>query len=272
MPSENRVALVTGAASGIGWAVANAFAREGARVAALDRNRDSAEGLLEKLRSTGSPDPLFFALDVRSPADVEKVFARVVEATGRIDVLVNSAGVREIGNTLECAPEEWENVISINLSGVFFCSQAAAQQMAQTDGGSIVNISSIAGLVGIASRPAYSASKHGVIGLTKAMAKDLAEHRIRVNAVCPGLIRTPLTAGYAEDPAFLETVPASVPLGTVGEPEHVADAVVFLASEGARYITGAALPVDGGFVAEKGFDPGGKVQAFASDRVSTLGE
>ena len=176
---ENRVVLVTGAASGIGREIAERFVREGARVTGFDRAGEVA--------ITG---------DVRSPADVERAVAEVVEAEGRIDVLVNSAGVREIGDVYTMATDEWDNVIAVNLSGTFYCCQAAAQRMRATGGGAIVNISSVGGLIGLAHRPAYTAAKHGVVGLTKSLARDLGPAGIRVNAICPGLIRTPLTEQY----------------------------------------------------------------------------
>src|SRR5918994_4734308 len=182
---ENRVVLATGAASGIGREIAGRFAREGARVTGFDRAGDAV------IRG-----------DVRSPADVKRAVDRVLAAEGRIDVLVNSAGVREIGGVYTMASDEWDNVIAVNLSGTFYCCQAVAGVMREAGGGAIVNIASVGGLIGLTRRPAYTAAKHGVVGLTKSLARDLGPAGIRVNAICPGLIRTPLTEQYFVDDAF----------------------------------------------------------------------
>ncbi len=236
---ENRVVLVTGAASGIGRAIAERFAREGARVTGFDLAGDAdIHG------------------DVRSPADVERAVAEVVAAEGRVDVLVNSAGVREIGDVYTMATEEWDNVIAVNLSGTFYCCQAAARHMREAGSGAIVNISSVGGLIGLARRPAYTAAKHGVIGLTKSLARDLGPAGIRVNAICPGLIRTPLTEQYFVDDAFEEGLRTVVPQGRPGVPADVADAALYLASDQSAYVNGIALTVDGGWLAEKSFAAG----------------
>jgi NAD(P)-dependent dehydrogenase (short-subunit alcohol dehydrogenase family) len=236
---ENRVVLITGAASGIGLAIAQRFAQEGARVTGFDRSGDVT------IRG-----------DVRSPADVERAVGEVVAREGRLDVLVNSAGVREIGDVYTMATEEWDNVIAVNLSGTFYCCQAAARTMRDAGRGAIVNISSVGGLIGLARRPAYTAAKHGVVGLTKSLARDLGPAGIRVNAICPGLIRTPLTEQYFVDDAFEEGLRSVVPQGRSGLPADVADAAIFLASDQSAYVNGIALTVDGGWLAEKSFAAG----------------
>jgi NAD(P)-dependent dehydrogenase (short-subunit alcohol dehydrogenase family) len=235
---ENRVVLVTGAASGIGREIAERFAREGARVTGFDRAGDA------DIRG-----------DVRSPADVERAVAQVVAAEGRLDVLVNSAGVREIGDVYTMPTDEWDNVIAVNLSGTFYCCQAAARSMREAGRGAIVNISSVGGLIGLARRPAYTAAKHGIIGLTKSLARDLGPDGIRVNAICPGLIRTPLTERYFDE-AFEEGLRTVVPQGRAGAPSDVADAALYLASDQSAYVNGVALTVDGGWLAEKSFAAG----------------
>jgi NAD(P)-dependent dehydrogenase (short-subunit alcohol dehydrogenase family) len=164
--------------------------------------------------------------------------------------------VREIADAYHLATEQWDDVIAINLSGVFYCCQAVARRMRESGGGSIVNVASVAGLVGISNRPAYSASKHGVVGLTKSLASDLGADGIRVNAICPGVIRTPLTERYFADDSFEQELAATVPQRRYGLTGDVADAALYLASDLSAYVNGVALPVDGGWVAEKSFVSG----------------
>lgn len=259
---NGKVALVTGAASGIGRGVAVRLAREGATVAALDRSADAAPALLDELARVGERDHLFLTADVRVADQVEAAVAELVERLGRIDILVCSAGVREIGDVYDLAPEEWENVIAVNLTGTFWCCQAVAKRMRSVGTGSIVTLASVGGLIGLSHRPAYTAAKHGVVGLTRSLARDLGADGIRVNAVCPGVIRTPLTEQYWDDEGFEQGMASVVPLGRSGTVADVEEAVLYLASERAAYVSGIALTVDGGWLAEKGFAAG---QAGTSD-------
>jgi len=262
MSGEVKRVLVTGAASGIGRCVAHEFARDHAQVIAVDRTDDEAV-LLASLGQVSDEEHGFFQLDVSRSDDVERTFAAIYRDFGDITTLVNCAGVREISSSLELPLSVWQDVLSVNLGGTFFCSQAAANGLL-VDGGSIVNVSSVAGLLGIGNRPAYTASKHGIIGLTRCFAKDLASRRIRVNVVCPGLIRTPMTEVYFSDEAFVSALPVFVPLGRAGDPIDVANAILFLASDRAQYITGVALPIDGGWAAEKGFSLPSESSAYTT--------
>lgn len=251
-----RIAVVTGAARGLGQGIAQCLARQGASVAALDR--DDATKTVASLMVGSDCAHAAIQVDVSSPEEVGRAFADIDQQFPQIDILVNCAGIREIDSILELDPTMWQQVLAINLGGPFLCSQQAARRMAARGrGGAIVNITSVAGLVATTRRPAYSASKHGLIGLTKNMARDLAEHRIRVNAVAPGTVRTPLTEPYYHDEAFLRGMDGIVPLGFEGSPEDVARAVLFFVSDLSPWVAGTVLPVDGGWLAERNYAPPG---------------
>ena len=253
-----KVALITGAAGGLGLAVARTLATRGYRIVGVDHDESGRERFMASAAVDDSSRPLFLCADVTSHADVTRAVSAALDAAGSIDALVTCAGVREIEDVLSLTPERWNDVISINLTGTFFCCQEVAKAMvAAKNGGGIVTIASIAGFVGVPNRPAYTASKHAVIGLTKNLAVDLAAYGIRVNAVAPGTIRTPLTEAYWHNARFLEEMPIFVPLHDRGTAADVGAAVAFLLSEESNFITGIALPVDGGFLSTKSYSTGG---------------
>lgn len=251
---DGRVLVVTGGASGLGREMARTFAREGARVVVLDRVEDAAAETVGELNEIGGDGHLSVAVDVSDADSVAAAFERIVAEAGTVDGLVNSAGIREITPILEIGAEEWERVVAVNLTGTFYCAQAAARAMKDGGGGSIVNISSVAGLAAFENRPAYAATKAGVVGLTMSLARDLAQFKIRANAIAPGLMQTPLTKAYFEDEEFTQKLHISVPAGRPGQPPDIANMAVFLLSDLSDYVSGAVLPVDGAFMASGTFD------------------
>lgn len=249
---EGKVALVTGAASGIGRATALAFAREGAKVVLADVAVEGGGEVACLIQEAGG-EAIFVRCDVSRAAEVDSMIQKAVETYGRLDCAFNNAGIEgEVAPLAECTEENWDRVIDVNLKGVWLCMKYEIRQMLEQGGGSVVNMSSVSGLAGDPDHPAYGASKHGVSGLTKAAAVAYARRGIRVNAVCPGAIRTPMIerALEAQPELSWESLADGHPMGRIGEPEEVAEAVVWLCSDGASFVTGHLLPLDGGLVAQ----------------------
>jgi NAD(P)-dependent dehydrogenase (short-subunit alcohol dehydrogenase family) len=245
---EGRVAIVTGAGSGIGRAIATALSREGASVAVADIDESSANETLGQLAASGR-DAFAVKVDVANATSVAAMTDAVLGKLGKIDILVNSAGIASRYAAIDLPEAEWDRVLATNLKGVFLCSQSGARAMiARGAGGAIVNISSVAAAVPTYEAAHYGASKAGINQLTKSLAVGLARHKIRVNAVQPGTVLTPMNERDLADPNVMAERVRLIPLGRVGRPEDVAAATLFLASDEASWITGVSLPVDGGNV------------------------
>ena len=245
MRVAGKVAIITGAGSGIGRASAVLLAAEGAQVAVVDINQETGRET-EALIREGGGRAIFIPADVSRTEDVRTMVARAVEEFGTIDILHNNAGVAARSPVAEQDEEGWDRCVQVNLRGVFLCSKYAIPHMVQR-GGSIINTSSVTGIVGVRNRPAYSATKGGVFILTKNMALDYAQVRIRVNCICPGFVRTPFIAALLQDPERTRKLTGLHPLGRLGTPEDIANGVLFLASDESIWMTGQALVIDGGF-------------------------
>ena len=246
MRLEGKVALVTGGGSGIGRATAVALAREGAAVMCADLNLDGARETVEAIEAADG-QAVARSLNVRDEDDVRDTLEATATQLGALHVLVNNAGIGGRDHT-------WDDLIEVNLNGVYYGLKHGAPLIEAFRGGSIVSLSSILGLIGIPGASddgiGYTASKHGVVGLTRAYALNYANRGVRVNCVNPGFVETPLTAPLWDDPNRLESTTARHPLGRLGQPEEIANAILFLVSEDASFITGVALPVDGGYTAQ----------------------
>jgi NAD(P)-dependent dehydrogenase (short-subunit alcohol dehydrogenase family) len=247
---EGKVALVTGGAGGIGRVTALAFAQAGAAVVVADRDDAAAELVVKEITSSGGRAAAV-QVDVTRNEDVKRMVAFTVERFGRLDAAFNNAGIElEAQPTHECEEDTFDRVIGVNLKGVWLCMKHEITQMLAQGGGAIVNTASVAGLVGAPMMPAYCGSKHGVIGLTKAAAAEYGRHKIRINAVCPGVINTPMMErAFAADPRRQPRMERLHLLKRVGQPEEIAEAVLFLCSDAASFVTGHPMAVDGGMVA-----------------------
>jgi len=246
MRFENQAAIVTGAGRGIGHAIAVRLASEGARVACVSRSEENAKRTADELNTLRADSAKHYAVDVADHAAVQKVGAKILEDFTKIDILVNNAGVTRDGLAMRMSVEDWDTVINTNLRGAFNCTQAIIRAMIKQRSGRIINITSVIGLIGNAGQTNYAASKAGLIGFTKSLARELASRNITVNAIAPGFITTDMTSGLSDE--IKKTIQSQIPLGKTGTPEDVASTAAFLASAEANYITGQVLCVDGGMV------------------------
>ncbi len=247
---ENKVALVTGGSFGIGRATAIAFAKRGAKVIVADWVEDKKEATLKEIKEAGS-EGIFVHIDVSKANDVGAMIEKAIAVFGHLDLAFNNAGIEgNMAPVHECTEENWDKTIAINLKGVWLCMKQEILQMQKVGKGAIVNCASVAGLSGFAGLAAYVASKHGIIGLTKTAALENAKTGIRVNAVCPGVIHTAMIDRLTgSDKEVEKQYIAMEPLGRMGQPEEVAEAVIWLCSDAASFVTGHAMTVDGGFTA-----------------------
>ena len=248
---RDKVALVTGGSSGIGRATSLAFARQGARVAIADREPNGAAETARMIEDIGGTATVF-ELDVTKANEVVSVIDRIVQTYGRLDCAFNNAGIGgKVANTADYPEEEWDRIIDVNLKGVWLCMKYEIPVMEKQGSGAIVNTASIYGLAGAAGYIAYNAAKHGVVGITRTAALEYATAGIRINAVCPGYIRTPMTQpGIDANPEFERKMVSQTPMGRMGMPEEIAEAVVWLCSDAASFVTGHTMTPDGGYMAQ----------------------
>lgn len=248
---ENKVVIVTGGSFGIGRATAIAFAQRGAKVVMADWVEDENQESMVAIKQAGA-ESIFVKCDVSKAAEVQRLVEECISTYGRLDYAFNNAGIEGIqGITHECTEENWDKTINVNLKGIWLCMKSEITQMLKNGGGAIVNCASVAGLNGFVGLPAYVSTKHGVVGLTKTAALEYARQGIRVNAVCPGVIHTAMVDRLTGMEKEVEKQFIGLePLGRMGNPEEVAEAVVWLCSDAASFVTGISLPVDGGFIAQ----------------------
>lgn len=242
---EDKVALITGGARGIGKEIAIEFARAGAKVALCDINLKQAEETAKEMKEIGR-ETTAFGVDVTNSVQVQEMVDKILDKFGKIDILINNAGITKDALLIRMSEEDWDSVISVNLKGTFNCTRTVAKVMLKAHSGRIVNIASIIGIMGNIGQANYSASKAGIIGFTKSIAKELAQRGINVNAIAPGFIQTDMTVGLPED--IKNRMLSEIPLGRFGEPKDVARLALFLSSESSSYITGQVIQVDGGLL------------------------
>ncbi len=242
---EGRVALITGGARGIGREIALLFAKEGADIALCDVNLEQAEQTAKEIRDSGR-ECIAFKTDVTDLKQVQDMVDKILDKFKKLDILINNAGITKDNLILRMSEEDWDKVISVNLKGCFICTKAASRVMLKQRFGKIINLASIIGIMGNAGQANYSASKAGIIGLTKSIAKELAPRGVSVNAIAPGFIKTEMTDRLPED--IQKRMLSAIPLARFGTPKDVANLALFLSSESSSYITGQAIQIDGGML------------------------
>jgi len=247
---EGRIALITGGNRGIGKAIAQAYAEAGASIALTSRDIGRAENAASEIAESTGQKCIGLSLDVRDQDQVNLAVERTESELGGIHILVNNAGINIRENIFELKDESWETVVGTNLEGAMRCARAVAPRMKEQRWGRIVNLGSLLSVVGLPSRAAYASSKAGLLGLTRAMALDLAPHAVTVNALCPGVFKTEINRPILNDPEYLADFLRQVPLGHLGEPRELQGAALFLASDASAYMTGSALFVDGGWTTQ----------------------
>lgn len=247
MDLKDKVAIVTGSRRGIGKAIVLALAKAGAHIVVSDINLDDCNKVVEEIKAIGK-EGLAVKTDVSNNEDIKQMVESTIKRFGRVDILVNNAGIYMQKSLTDVTEQDFDRILAINLKGVFLCSKAVVPEMIKQGKGKIINITSIAGQVGFANSSAYCASKGAIINITRELALELAQYKINVNAIGPGVIETAMTKDLLKDKAIKESILANIPLGRIGKPEDIANAALFLASDNSDYITGITLFVDGGWL------------------------